>query len=88
MATSPRLKLDKNDFSKLMKSLLIGLAGAALVWATTEVIPALEDSDNATLLFLAGLGGVLVNFVRKWLSDNGALFGVLLLVTAALAINT
>jgi hypothetical protein len=53
------------DWKSIGRGALIALAGAALTYATTIVIPAMEGSGNATLLTLAAFASVGVNVLRK-----------------------
>jgi hypothetical protein len=48
------------------------LAGAALTYATSVVVPAMEGSGNATLLTLAAFASVAVNVLRKALEAKKA----------------
>jgi hypothetical protein len=53
------------DWKSIGRGALIALAGAALTYATTIVIPAMEGSGNATLLTAAAFASVAVNVLRK-----------------------
>jgi hypothetical protein len=53
------------DWKSIGRGALIALAGAALTYATTIVIPAMEASGNATLLTAAAFASVAVNVIRK-----------------------
>jgi hypothetical protein len=53
------------DWKSIGRGALIALAGAALTYATTIVIPAMEGSGNATLLAVAAFASVAVNVLRK-----------------------
>ena len=53
------------DWKAIGRGALIALAGAALTYATTIAIPAMEASGNATLLMVAAFASVAVNVVRK-----------------------
>lgn len=64
------------DWKSIGRGALIALAGAALTYATSVVVPAMEGSGNATLLTLAAFASVAVNVLRKALeakreADNG-----------------
>lgn len=64
------------DWKSIGRGAAIALAGAALTYATSVVVPAMEGSGNATLLTLAAFASVAVNVLRKALeskreSDNG-----------------
>ena len=58
------------DWKKIGTGALIALAGAALTYATTIVIPAMEGSGNATLLTAAAFASVAVNVLRKALEQK------------------
>ena len=53
------------DWKSIGRGALIALAGAALTYASTVVVPAMEGSGNATLLTLAAFASVAVNVLRK-----------------------
>jgi hypothetical protein len=53
------------DWKKIGTGALIALSGAAITYATTIVIPAMEKSGDATLLTLAAFASVAVNVLRK-----------------------
>ena len=58
------------DWKSIGRGALIALAGAALTYATTIVIPAMEGSGNATLLTAAAFASVAVNVLRKALEQK------------------
>lgn len=64
----------KTDGKKLAIGFGLAMAGAALTWIASTLIPALEQEGNATnnaiLLFIAGLLATLVNAGRKWITDT------------------
>jgi hypothetical protein len=53
------------DWKSIGRGALIALAGAALTYATTIVIPAMEKSGDAVLLLVAAFASVAVNAIRK-----------------------
>ena len=53
------------DWRSIGRGALIALAGAALTYASTVVVPAMEGSGNATLLTAAAFASVAVNVLRK-----------------------
>ena len=53
------------DWKAIARGAGIALAGAALTYASTVVIPAMQGSGNATLLTIAALASVAVNVIRK-----------------------
>ena len=59
------------DWKSIGRGALIALAGAALTYATTIVIPAMEGSGNATLLAVAAFASVAVNAIRKAIEAKG-----------------
>lgn len=58
------------DWKAIGRGALIALAGAALTFASTEVIPAMQTSGNATLLAVAAFASVAVNVIRKALEPK------------------
>ena len=58
------------DWKSIGRGALIALAGAALTYATSVVVPAMEGSGNATLLTLAAFASVAVNVLRKALESK------------------
>jgi hypothetical protein len=58
------------DWKSIGRGALIALAGAALTYASTVVVPAMEGSGNATLLTLAAFASVAVNVLRKALEQK------------------
>ena len=58
------------DWKSIGRGAMIALAGAALTYATTIVIPAMEGSGNATLLTAAAFASVAVNVLRKALESK------------------
>jgi len=67
---SKPLQMSIFDWHKIAKGLGIGLAGAVLTWAGSVLVPALKETDNATLLLLAVVLAASVNAARKWLMDT------------------
>jgi len=53
------------DWRSIGRGALIALAGAALTYASTVIVPAMEGSGNATLLTAAAFASVAVNVIRK-----------------------
>ena len=60
------------DWKSIARGAAIALAGAALTYATSVVVPAMEGSGNATLLTLAAFASVAVNVLRKALEAKKA----------------
>jgi hypothetical protein len=58
------------DWRSIGRGALIALAGAALTYASTALIPAMEASGNATLLAAAAFASVAVNVIRKALESK------------------
>jgi len=64
---SQKWKLNKTDFWKIVKGLLIGMGGAALTWLSI----ALGNFDFGSLSFaIVAVFGALINFILKLLKDN------------------
>jgi hypothetical protein len=53
------------EWKKIGTGALIALSGAAITYATTIVIPAMEKSGDAVLLLVAAFASVAVNAPRK-----------------------
>ncbi len=53
------------DWASIARGAAIAIVGAVLTYASTVVIPAMQGSDNATLLMVAAFASVAVNVVRK-----------------------
>ena len=53
------------DWKAIARGAGVALAGAALTYASTVVIPAMQGSGNATLLTIAAFASVAVNVIRK-----------------------
>ena len=64
---SERLKLNKEDGSKMFKGLLIALGGAAVAYVA-ELIPSVDFGAYTPIA--VALGGVLVNTARKFLAKQ------------------
>lgn len=58
------------DWASIARGAGIALAGAALTYASTVVIPAMQGSGNATLLTIAAFASVAVNVIRKALESK------------------
>ena len=58
------------DWKSIGRGALIALSGAALTYASTVVIPAMQGSGNATLLTIAAFASVAVNVIRKMLESK------------------
>ena len=63
---SSRLKLNKQDGSKILKGLLVAVGGAVLTYLM-DTIP-LVDFGAYTAVAVA-INSVLVNAARKWITD-------------------
>jgi hypothetical protein len=59
------------DWRKIGTGALIALSGAAITYATTIVIPAMEKSGDAVLLLVAAFASVAVNAARKAIEAKG-----------------
>lgn len=57
-------------WKKVLKGLGIAVAGAILAYASSAVIPALNESGNPTLLIVAALASALVNAIQKVILSN------------------
>lgn len=57
--------MTKEQWIKVAKGFGIALAGSALTYLSTTVIPALEGSESATILILVPFLSTAVNVLRK-----------------------
>ena len=60
------------DWGSIGRGALIAIGGAALTFAATVVIPAMQQSGNATLLTVAAFASVAINVLRKYLESKNA----------------
>ncbi len=67
---SPPFELSSIDWKKILRGLLIALAGAVLAWVSEQLIPVLQESNEAVLLLVAAVLSAIVNAVRKWITDT------------------
>lgn len=79
---TPKYSLGGIDWVKIGKGALIAVAGALLAFATTTLIPALEESEVAWVAALTPVFSVLINIARKYLTDTTAPLILLLLLPA------
>lgn len=66
---SKKWSLNWEDGKKILKGLFIAVAGAALTYVTTEVLPSLQGETGIHMILFAGFSA-LINAGRKWLVDN------------------
>ena len=67
---SPPLRMSMADWKKIGTGLLLAIIGAVLTWCSESYIPLLEKSPDEAKLLLAAFLAVLVNAIRKWLTDT------------------
>ena len=60
------------DWGSIGRGALIAIGGAALTFAATTLIPAMQASGNATLLAIAAFASVAINIARKALEQKNA----------------
>jgi len=70
MNGSKRLSMSTLDWRKVLTGLGVGIAGAVLAWLTTVLIPAMQETGDEKLLFLAVVLATIVNGLRKWIIDT------------------
>jgi hypothetical protein len=58
------------DWAAIGRGAAIAIGGAALTYASTVLIPAMQSSGNATLLIVAAFASVAINVIRKALKDK------------------
>ncbi len=63
------LWINSEEFKSVLKGLGLALAGAAISYFTSDVIPWMKDSGGA-MVIVAALVSTGVNFLRKFLLDN------------------
>lgn len=61
--------MTKQQWIKIGKGALVAAGGALLTYASTVVIPAMHDSNNAVLVSVAAFASVAVNVIRKLLES-------------------
>ena len=59
--------MTKEQWVKIGKGALVAAAGGLLTYASTVVIPAMQDSSSEALIAIAAFASVAVNVVRKML---------------------
>lgn len=62
--------MTRENWIKIATGLGIALAGAAITYVSTVVIPGLKESGDATLLIVAAVASALVNVARKYLEPH------------------
>lgn len=60
------------QWKKIATGAVIAAVGALLTYASTVLVPAMENADNAILLTLAPIASVLLNVARKYFSDKSS----------------
>ena len=60
------------DWASIGRGAVIAIGGAALTFAATVVVPAMQASGNATLLTVAAFASVAINVLRKYLESKKA----------------
>jgi hypothetical protein len=60
------------DWASIGRGAAIAIGGAALTFAATTLIPAMQASGNATLLTVAAFASVAINVARKYLESKNA----------------
>lgn len=60
------------DWGSIGRGAAIAIGGAALTYASTVIIPAMQGSGNATLLAIAAFASVAINIARKALESKNA----------------
>ena len=58
------------DWASIGRGAAIAIGGAALTFAATVLIPAMQASGNATLLMIAAFASVAINIARKALEQK------------------
>jgi hypothetical protein len=58
------------DWGSIGRGAAIAIGGAALTYASTVLIPAMQASGNATLLIVAAFASVAINVIRKALEHK------------------
>ena len=67
---SPAGKLDVSDGTKLAVGAALAACGGVAAWFGKEAIPALEENGGTLALLVAVIVPVLLNTLRKWLTDT------------------
>ena len=58
------------DWASIGRGAAIAIGGAALTYASTVLVPAMQASGNATLLMIAAFASVAINIARKALEPK------------------
>ena len=69
MEGSLKYSLSGGDWVKIAKGAMLAAGGAMLAYFSTEVIPNLDQSTALGAL-AAGVGSILLNVLRKYLTDG------------------
>lgn len=64
---SPKYSLNKEDGQKILKGMMVAVAGAALTYVA-EMVPNVDFGSMTPVV--TALAAVLVNAARKWLKDQ------------------
>lgn len=64
---SKKYQLNREDGLKIAKGASIALGGALIVYVA-EILPQIEFGSYTPLV--VALGGVIINFLRKWLKNQ------------------
>lgn len=66
---SKKFSLSKTDLKKVLKGLALAVAGCAVAYITSDVLPYI-DNTATTGAIVAGGVAVVLNIARKWIQDN------------------
>ena len=64
--------MNKIDWKKILTGAAIAIGGALLSYVSSEVIPSLRESGDATLLAVAAFASVAINIARKYLEGSSS----------------
>ena len=66
---SKKFSLNVEDGKKIAKGMGLALAGCAVAYLSSEVVPYIDDSATAGAL-VASVAAILINVARKWLAGK------------------
>tara|TARA_R110000824_G_scaffold84482_1_gene210728 strand:+ start:349 stop:582 length:234 start_codon:yes stop_codon:yes gene_type:complete len=66
---SKKFALNKTDLIKILKGLALAVAGCAVAYISSDVLPYI-DNTATTGAIVAGGVAVVLNIARKWVKEN------------------
>lgn len=69
MNGSPKLKMNRHDTLSVLRGALLAAGGAVGAFLSTQVLPNIDQSTMLGAL-ISGVGAIVLNVLRKYLSDT------------------